>query len=86
MNISKVELHQNINKVLLWNNKSYEIDQGMMKSLKLNKFQSEIYDKPIHRTRPLTIYRIIQLITLNKICILRTGIVTQARRFLTQAS
>lgn len=37
MSTNKLELHQNINKILIWNEKSYELDFGVINSSKCNK-------------------------------------------------
>ncbi len=82
----KNEMHQpSPPKAIIWNNKMYQLDEGMNTSLKMNKFTARLYDKPILRIRPATIYKIIQFIQLNFISIIRATKVTPARRLVSQA-
>jgi uncharacterized Fe-S cluster-containing protein len=56
----------------------------MLLSLKLNKFEGEVCDRPLLRTRPLTVYRVLQLTSQNRICVLRVLDLSLARRILAQ--
>ena len=51
----------------------------------MNKFSASLYDKPVLRIRPATIYKIIQFVQLNLISIIRAAKVTASRRLLSQA-
>ena len=36
--VNKLEMHKNLNKVVVWNGREYNVGDGMLLSLKLNKF------------------------------------------------
>ena len=83
--VSKLELHKNTGQVLYWNGKEYESSDGLLLSLKLNRFEAEPCDRPLLRTRPLTIYRLVRLLTSQRVIILRAKDLSLARRILAQA-
>jgi hypothetical protein len=84
--VSKLELHRDNTKVVHWNQQEYTLNDGMLLSLKLNQFDGDICDRPLLRTRPLTLYRVLQLTTRHPVSLLRTKDISLARRILAQAA
>lgn len=81
-----MELHRGNIKVVHWNQQEYTLNDGMLLSLKLNKFDGETCDRPLLRTRPLTLYRVLQLVARHNVSLLRSSDISLARRILSQAA